>query len=99
MNDEPGGGSDAQRRVPSGIAGLDLVLEGGFFPGGIYLVAGQPGAGKTILGNQICFNNVERGARCVYLTLLVESHGKLLQHMSAMSFFKPERVPERIVYV
>ena len=33
-------------RVTSGIAGLDTVLLGGLFEGGIYIVQGPPGAAK-----------------------------------------------------
>ena len=40
------------RRVPSGVKGLDDILQGGFFGGGLYIVEGAPGAGKTTLGLQ-----------------------------------------------
>ena len=36
-------------RVPSGIAGFDQLLQGGFFKGETYLLMGPPGAGKTTL--------------------------------------------------
>ena len=48
--------------LPTGIAGLDVILKGGFLAGGIYIIQGHPGAGKTILGNQLCFNHVAPGA-------------------------------------
>ena len=35
-------------RVPTGIAGLDDLIEGGFPRGTLILLAGSPGAGKTI---------------------------------------------------
>jgi len=34
-------------RVSTGIQGLDQILHGGFLPGRVYLVHGQPGAGKS----------------------------------------------------
>lgn len=40
-------------RVSTGIADLDTVLGGGFLPGGVVLVAGQPGIGKSTLLTQI----------------------------------------------
>ena len=40
------------------MPGLDTILRGGFMRGGIYIVQGAPGAGKTILSNQICFHHV-----------------------------------------
>ncbi|ELY92934.1 circadian clock protein KaiC [Natrialba hulunbeirensis JCM 10989] len=36
--------------VSSGVDGLDDILHGGFVPGRMYLVHGQPGTGKTLLG-------------------------------------------------
>ncbi len=40
------------RRVPTGIKGLDDMLSGGFIPGTAVLVRGAPGTGKTSLGLQ-----------------------------------------------
>lgn len=36
--------------VSSGVDGLDDILHGGLVPGRMYLVHGQPGTGKTLLG-------------------------------------------------
>lgn len=93
--------SDAQgiARLPTGIAGLDVILQGGFFGGGIYMVMGVPGAGKTILANQICFAHVAGGGRAVYVTLLSESHGRLLTLMRSLSFFDPEQVASSLYYI
>ena len=40
------------KRVGSGVAGLDGLIEGGYPDGSIVLVAGTPGTGKTIFGLQ-----------------------------------------------
>ena len=86
-------------RFTSGIPGLDRVLNGGFFAGGVYIVEGAPGAGKTILASQICFHRAKEGQRVLYVTLLAESHARLLQHLQDMSFFDPAAIPERLTYV
>src|SRR5262245_27663102 len=44
-------------RIQTGIVGLDLILGGGLFKGGVYIVMGRPGTGKTILGNQLAFHH------------------------------------------
>src|SRR5947207_7255479 len=36
--------------ISTGIEGLDYILNGGFLPGRVYLVHGEPGTGKTMLG-------------------------------------------------
>src|ERR1700732_3371618 len=86
-------------RVPTGIPGLDTVLRGGFLKAGIYIVRGEPGAGKTILGNQLCFNHVAAGHRAIYVTLLAETHDRMMQHLQMMRFFEQERIPDALYYV
>lgn len=87
------------QRIPSGVLGLDAVLDGGFLQGGTYIVAGMPGTGKTILGNQICFHHVAQGGRVVYVTLLAETHGRLLAHLRGMAFFSEEPLASALHYV
>jgi circadian clock protein KaiC len=60
----------AFERRATGVPGLDDVLEGGLLSSGVYLLQGPPGAGKTILANQMCFHHASIGARAVYVTLL-----------------------------
>lgn len=86
-------------RVSSGIKGLDTVLHGGFLRGGIYIVSGRPGAGKTILANQTCFQHVTTGGRAIYVTLLSEMHDTLLAHMSRLRFFDRAAVGTSILYL
>src|SRR5689334_18036117 len=89
-----------QGRVESGIPRLDYILKGGFLLGGAYTLLGPPGSGKTILGNQFCFNHVARtDGRCVYISLLVESHAKMLRHLSSLKFFDEATIPERLYYI
>lgn len=86
-------------RVPTGIAGLDSILRGGLFQAGIYIVAGHPGAGKTTLANQACFHHVANGGRALYVTLLAETHGRMLSQLAPMSFFDPSPVGTSLRYI
>lgn len=44
---------DSIKRLSTGIADLDIVLGGGILPGGVVLLAGQPGIGKSTLLLQV----------------------------------------------
>ena len=68
-------------RLLSGVGGLDTILGGGFLKGGLYIIQGTPGTGKTTLANQICFNHVATSGRALYVTLLAEYHARMMQHM------------------
>ena len=86
-------------RLPTEVPGLDSVLGGGALRGGIYVVRGAPGSGKTILGNQICFANARRGGRSAYITLLAESHARMMIHLESLDFFDPDLVDGAVSYL
>jgi KaiC/GvpD/RAD55 family RecA-like ATPase len=56
-------------RIPSGIPGLDELMEGGFVKGSTILVSGNAGAGKTIFSLQFLWEGLKRGEKCLYVTL------------------------------
>ena len=87
------------RRIATGVPGLDQVTGGGLLQSGVYMLQGAPGAGKTILANQLVHRHAEAGGQVVYVTMLAESHARLLQHMRGFSFFQPSAVPEKVYYV
>ena len=57
-------------RVSTGVPGLDEILRGGLPPNHVYLLEGDPGAGKTTLALQFLREGARRGERVLYLTLL-----------------------------
>lgn len=99
MKHEDGAGREPQGRLATGIAGLDAVLEGGFIHGGMFIIQGHPGTGKTILGNQICFNHAARGGKALFITLLAENHSRMILHLSSLTFFDPHAVPQQVYYI
>lgn len=86
-------------RISTNVPGLDAILEGGLPRGGIYLVEGLPGAGKTILGNQLCFNHVAAGGRALFLTLLTEPHARMLGFMRPLAFYDEAAVGAGLQYL
>src|SRR5579862_849574 len=56
-------------RVKTGIAGLDDALAGGLPQHRVYVIEGDPGAGKTTFALQFLREGVGLGERVLYVTL------------------------------
>lgn len=61
--------SSAPALVPTGVRGLDDVLNGGLAPNRLYLVEGAPGSGKTTLALRFLLEGRDRGEPGLYITL------------------------------
>ena len=48
---------------------MDDILNGGLIPHRLYLVEGDPGAGKTTLSLQYLLEGARNGEKCLYITL------------------------------
>ncbi|HEY0683840.1 MAG TPA: ATPase domain-containing protein [Steroidobacter sp.] len=99
MNNKDSNPDTGLERIATGVPGLDEVLKGGFFEGAVYIVRGTPGAGKTILANQICFQHARQGKRALFVTLLAENHARMLQHLEQMSFYDARLIPKYVYYI
>ena len=92
--------AEAAVRAKTGISGLDDILSGGFLPHRLYLVDGDPGAGKTTLGLQYLMEGARRGEKCLYITLSetkeellagAASHGWSLEGIDIVELIAEER--------
>ena len=86
-------------RIPSGIPGLDDMVEGGLpFPS-VVLVAGSAGTGKTTFSLQFLFAGAEKDEQGLFFTTLSEPTHWMLQYSSNFSFVKKEYFGNLIRYV
>jgi circadian clock protein KaiC len=75
-------GSD--RRVTTGLAGLDDMLDGrGYFRGSTVMVSGTPGTGKTSVAAYFARATCQAGERCLYFAF-EESEGQLVRNMQSI---------------
>jgi circadian clock protein KaiC len=91
--------ADSQIRLSTGIPGLDDILRGGLARGFLYLVEGNPGAGKTTLALQFLIEGVKRGEKGLYISLaesedelrhVAASHGMNLENVEICKISPPE---------
>jgi circadian clock protein KaiC len=66
---EPQATAPVTGRSPTGVAGLDDMLEGGLLRGSTTVVRGPTGVGKTILGLQFLLEGARRGEKGILFTL------------------------------
>lgn len=102
---QPAGGRPSQKiigqppagaKLSTGNPSIDLVLGGGIPRNSLYILTGPPGAGKTILGQQISFNAAREGGYVIYFTNVSEPHAKLVEHIKSFEFYQPDLLGTRI---
>jgi len=76
------------KRVSTGIAGLDSLLQGGFLPGRSYLVTGDAGTGKTTACMQFLKSGLEQEEKAVYVTV-DERPAEILQAADSLGWDVP----------
>ncbi|HEY2857421.1 MAG TPA: ATPase domain-containing protein [Terracidiphilus sp.] len=77
-------------RLSTGVSGLDDILHGGLAKGFLYLLEGNPGAGKTTLALQFLIEGARKGESGLYITL-AESEAEL-RHVSASHGFNLDNI-------
>ena len=82
----------AAPRIETGVRNLDAILNGGFPKGSVSIFGGSPGAGKTILAQQICFHHASQKQRVLWFGTLSEPTAKILRYASQFTFFDPRKL-------
>lgn len=84
-------------RITTGDANLDMVLGGGLVRGSATLITGPPGAGKSILSQQIGFANATPDGTVLHISTFTEPQAKILRNLSGFDFFDAERFGSEIL--
>jgi circadian clock protein KaiC len=86
-------------RLSTGSDAFDRILDGGLPVRSMTVIAGEPGAGKTLFALQMLFHLARQGKKGLYFTTLSEPSLKLLQYMQQFSFFDEDAVGKQVVFV
>jgi len=84
--------------MKTGIPGFDEILGGGLPKHSLYLIQGLAGSGKTTLACQMGFAHAKDGEKVLILTLIAESHAKMINHFSNFSFYDEKLIGNEIVF-
>ena len=93
-----GGGDQGIALLKTGVPGFDVTLGGGLPKNGLYLIQGLAGSGKTTLACQMGFLHARQGEKVLVLTLLAESHSKMMAHFGNFKFYDETLVGREIVF-
>src|SRR6185295_1984188 len=85
-------------RLTTGSAAFDRILGGGLPVRSVNVVAGEPGAGKTVFSLQMLFALARQGRKGLYFTTLSEPSLKLVRYMQQFSFFEAGLIQKSIVF-
>ena len=86
-------------KLPTGVAGLDEIVGGGFPEFSFNIIAGAPGSGKTTLAHQFVFANATPERPALYFTVLGESAIKMLRYQQQYTFFDPTKLPSSVRFI
>jgi len=85
------------QRIKTNVHNLDILLGGGMLPGSLIVFAGSPGAGKTILSQQIFFSNASPKNRVLIFQTLSEPTAKTLKYLKKFTFFDAKKLEDESI--
>jgi circadian clock protein KaiC len=89
-------GVTSLERLGTGDPAFDRILGGGLPVRSVTVLAGQPGAGKTVLALQMLFHLARQGKKGLYVTTLSEPAIKLARYAQEFAFFDASLIGNQI---
>jgi len=82
-------------RVPTGISGLDSLIEGGLPSGRNYILSGSAGSGKTILSSQFLYNGAYKFSEKGLYVSFEEPVEDIIEDLSRFEWKKLDELLEK----
>jgi circadian clock protein KaiC len=84
------------KRIPTGIIGLDPLLQGGFPESSVICVLGDAGTGKTTFGMQFLFYGASNNDKGLYITGTEPLHS-LKRFMGSFKFYNEKLIEKELI--
>ncbi|GAG00589.1 unnamed protein product, partial [marine sediment metagenome] len=98
-DEEPDSDPLTRERCPTGIEGLDNILNGGIPRGNTILFTGSCGTGKTTLSLEFLVHGALAGENCLFVSV-TESSEKLMKNVIPYDFFDETLIKKgKLVFV
>ncbi len=86
-------------KSPTGIQGLDEILNGGLPQGRITLVAGGPGSGKSLLASEFVVNGAVEYGEPGVITTFEETQEELEKNLASLGIDLKELIDQKKIFV
>jgi circadian clock protein KaiC len=91
-------GYDSRTRVPTGVPGLDELVNGGLFLASATLLCGPAGTGKSLAGLQFLAEGARRGEAGMLLSI-EEPPSQVIANAAAVGIDLPSLIAQGLLYV
>ncbi len=85
----------SEKKLPTGVEGLDKMVHGGVFKGSVTLIEGATGIGKTTLCLQFLAANALKGTKALYISY-EEPVGQIKRSMASIGL-DPQKLGDKFV--
>ncbi|MEW6609103.1 MAG: ATPase domain-containing protein [bacterium] len=90
---------DELKKIQSGIENLDEILGGGIPDFSVNIITGPPGSGKTILTQQIMFNNATEDGKSLCFTTISEPALKMMRYQQHFDYFDVDKIGKSVIFI
>lgn len=87
------------KKAPTGIKGLDDIIEGGLPAGRTTLVCGGPGSGKTLLAAEFLVRGAEEFGEPGVFMAFEETEADLIQNVASLGINLPELIEQNKIFI
>lgn len=86
-------------KLSTGVIGIDELTQGGYPEGGVHIVSGPPGSGKSLLGMHFLMEGSKKGEVGLYISL-EEEERSLLKAMRGLGIgVEDEMIKEKLMII